>query len=575
MAVVMAVAGLVTLLFHRLRQPVVLGYILAGLILGPHTPPHILVHSEANIATLADLGVILLMFSLGLHFSLRKLKEIGASAFLATVLEIALMLGLGYAIGRFFHWSAMDSLFLGAILSVSSTTIIVKALHELGLMKEKFADLTFGILVIEDIFGITMIALLSGIALSGSLQMGPTLATIGNVGLFLCVALVVGLMLVPPFLRYVDKFKSDEMLLVVVLGLCFGVSLAAVKAGYSSALGAFLIGTVVGEAKIEKIQRLAEPVRDMFGALFFVSVGMLIDPALIVKYAVPVTVITVAVVVGKIASCSLGAFGAGKDLSTSLRTGMSMAQIGEFSFIIASLGLTLNVTSDFLYPIAVAVSAITTLLTPYLIRGSGGAAAAFDRHAPGWLSRAMQRYTAWAQGPGSIPQGQKIWPALFHTGFQMAVSMTLITAAFFAVFAFAGILAGWLPPCPQALGGLHGLAWFLAVLITLPGIVTIVRHLQFMVLLVTESGFGVGAAGWATRLFRAIIGAGIMLFGGFALGVWLLKISGDYLPSGPALALEVMLLVVLGFAFRKTLIRIHGLGEIVLRASLSPKSGGA
>ena len=249
LAVVMTVAGLVTVVFHRLKQPVVLGYILAGVIIGPHTPPFPLIEDEQTIHTLAELGVVFLMFSLGLEFNLRKLKRVGAAAFIAAFLEILLMVWVGYETGRLFGWGTMDSIFLGAILSISSTTIIVKALNELGKAKERFADLIFGILIVEDILAIVMIALLSGIAMTGSLRAGEVLLTFGRLGIFLVTALVVGVLAVPRLLGYLAKFKSHEMLLVAVLGLCFGSSLLAVKLGYSVALGAFIMGAVIAEAR--------------------------------------------------------------------------------------------------------------------------------------------------------------------------------------------------------------------------------------------------------------------------------------------------------------------------------------
>src|SRR5215471_9827752 len=383
LAVVMVVAGVVTVIFHRLKQPVVLGYIITGVIIGPHTPPSPLIHDQETINTLSELGIILLVFSLGLEFSLGKLKQVGGTAFLAALLEILLMAWVGYEIGRFFDWSVMDSLFLGAMLSISSTTIIIKALADLGKSKERFAQLIFGILIVEDILAIAMIALLSGIAMTGSLQVVEMGKKLGKLFLFLVASLVIGLLFVPRLVGYVARFRSNEMLLVTILGLCFGFSLLAAKLGYSVALGAFLIGATIAESReIHRVEKLIEPVRDMFSAIFFVAIGLLIDPKMLLAYWVPVVVITLAVVVGKVVTCSFGAFVAGNDTRTSLRAGMGLAQIGEFSFIIASLGLTLNVTSKFLYPIAVAVSAITTLLTPYLIKSADAIVARFDRMAP-------------------------------------------------------------------------------------------------------------------------------------------------------------------------------------------------
>src|SRR5258708_29922184 len=305
LAVVMIVAGLVTVLGHRFKQRVVLGYIIAGVIIGPHPPPVPLIHDEETVNTLAQLGVVLLMFSLGLEFSLRKLRQVGGAAFIAALLEILLMIWVGYEIGRWFGWSTMDSIFLGAILSISSTTIIVKTLADLGKSKAPFAQLIFAILIIEDVLAIAMIALLSGIAMTGALRLEEVALTIGKLALFLVAALVAGLLAVPRLLGYVARFKSNEMLLITVLGLCFGFSLLAVKLGYSVALGAFLIGAVIAEAReIHRIEALIEPVRDMFSAIFFVAIGLLIEPKMLVVYWLPIVVITLAVMIGKIVTCS-------------------------------------------------------------------------------------------------------------------------------------------------------------------------------------------------------------------------------------------------------------------------------
>jgi CPA2 family monovalent cation:H+ antiporter-2 len=279
LAVVLIVAGLVTVLCHRFKQPVVLGYIVAGVIIGPHTPPFPLIKDDGAIQTLSELGVLFLMFSLGLEFSLRKLRLVGSTAFLAATLEITVMVGVGFVIGRAFGWSRMDSIFLGAILSISSTTIIMKALDELGLRGERFAGLVFGILIVEDILGVVLIAMLSGIARTGTLQSWEAALTVGKLAVFLVSSLVLGLILVPRLVHFVARFKSQEMLLITVLGLCFGFCLITVQLGFSLALGAFLIGAILAESReIGKIEDLLSPIRDMFSAVFFVSVGLPSSP---------------------------------------------------------------------------------------------------------------------------------------------------------------------------------------------------------------------------------------------------------------------------------------------------------
>jgi len=293
LAVIMLIAGVVTVVFNRFKQPVVLGYIVAGVIIGPHTPPFNLIQDDKTVHILSELGVIFLLFSLGLEFSLKKLAKVGATAVVAAVAEIMLMIWIGYEIGIYFGWKTMDAVFLGAMLAVSSTTIIVKALNELGMKNEKFAQIIFGILIVEDILAIGMIALLSGIATSGSVDSGEVVNTVGKLLLFMVVSLVVGILIVPRLLNYVARFKSNEMLLVTVLGILFGFCLLVMKLEYSVALGAFLVGAVMAESRqIHRIERIIESIRDMFSAIFFVAIGLLFDPNVLAKYWLPITVIT-------------------------------------------------------------------------------------------------------------------------------------------------------------------------------------------------------------------------------------------------------------------------------------------
>jgi CPA2 family monovalent cation:H+ antiporter-2 len=396
LAIIMLIAGFVTLVCHQLKQPIVLGYIIAGVIIGSHTPPFSFISDEAIISTLAELGVIFLLFSLGLEFNFRKLSKVGKTAVITATLEIALMVWLGYAIGRQFGWSEINSLFLGAILSISSTTIIVKALGELGIKREHFAQIIFGILIIEDIFAILILALLSSIAISGTLGFKDVIITSAKLSSFLILSLIIGLLFVPKLLSYIAKFKNDEVLLISVLGLCFGFCLLVVKLNYSVALGAFIIGAIVGEsAQIMKIEILINPLRDMFSAIFFVSVGLLFDPTVLTEYFIPVLIITSAVIAGKIISTTLGALLCGHDGKTSMRVGMGLAQIGEFSFIIASLGITLKVTGEFLYSIAVCVSIITTLATPFLIKYSDSFSRFVGYLIPGAVASGFNKYMKW------------------------------------------------------------------------------------------------------------------------------------------------------------------------------------
>ncbi|MDB6121765.1 MAG: ybaL [Pedosphaera sp.] len=570
LAVVMLVAGVVTVIFHRLKQPVVLGYIIAGVIIGPHTPPFPLIKDEETIKTLSELGVIFLMFSLGLEFSLRKLKAVGSTAFIAAFAEIALMSWVGYEIGRLFGWSVMDSIFLGAMLSISSTTIIIKALGELGKTKERFAELIFGILIVEDILAIVMIALLSGIAMTGSLKVADVAMTVGRLSVFLVVVLVIGLLAVPRLLGYVAKFKSNEVLLITVLGLCFGVCLLAVKLGYSVALGAFIIGAVVAEAReIGKIERLMEPVRDMFSAVFFVSIGLLIEPKLLVQYALPIAAISVVVIVGKVISCSFGTFIAGNDTRTSLRVGMGLAQIGEFSFIIASLGLTLGVTSKFLYPIAVTVSAITTLCTPYLIKSADGLVGWFDQKAPRSLVGYLDVYTQWVGQLGTRRKKTIAGRLIRKWTWQMTLNLALIAAVFIAAAYFEQRPPQWLTRLTGSAGGLKALLWLGATLLALPMLIATFRKLQALGMLISEISVSHSLAGERTASIRAVIAQIISVAGIVGLSLFVLMVSSTLLPSIEVLVLLLIIVGLVAFLLWRSFVKLYAKAQISLRETFA------
>jgi monovalent cation:H+ antiporter-2, CPA2 family len=565
LAVIMIVAGLVTIVFHRLKQPVVLGYIIAGVIIGPHTPPFPLVKDRETIMTLSELGVILLMFSLGLEFSLRKLRQVGVAALIAAAMEIVLMAWLGYQIGGLFGWGTMDRIFLGAMLSISSTTIIVKALSNLGKTKERFAQLIFGILIIEDILAIVMIALLSGIAMTGSLSVADVGETVGRLLIFFVAALVLGLLAVPRLLGYVARFKSNEMLLVTVLGLCFGFALLADKLGYSVALGAFMIGAVIAEAReIGRIETLIEPVRDMFSAIFFVTIGLLIDPKTLAQHWLPILVLTIVVVVGKVITCALGTFLAGNDTRTSLRVGMGLAQIGEFSFIIASLGVTLNVTSGFLYPIAVAVSAITTLLTPYLIKSADGLIGWFDRVAPQRMVRATELYTRWTGELAAQRQPSLATKLARRWSWQIALNVVL-TGAVFVAAAFIGRRPpAWLTRLDIDEEWMLAGLWLAAAVMALPIFVAVFRKLQALGLLVAETRVKDSGNLERTAAVRAIVAQGVSAAGLAALALYVLLLSSALLPSPRILVPLFALLALFTWLFWRTLIRLYAKAQVAL-----------
>ena len=569
LAVIMLVAGVVTILFHRFKQPVVLGYIVAGFIIGPHTPPFGLIHDEDTIKTLAELGVIFLMFCLGLEFSLRKLFKVGATAFIAAFLEIILMIWIGYEIGRWFDWNTMDSLFLGAILAISSTTIIVKALNDLKMKNQRFAQLIFGVLIVEDILGIGIIALLSSIAVSGTVSSGEVFSTVGKLSLFMIVALVIGILLVPRLLAYVAKFESNEMLLITVLGLCFGFCLLVVKLEYSMVLGAFLIGAIMAESKqLIKIERLIEPVRDMFSAIFFVAIGLMIDPQILLQYAWPIAVITVAVVLGKMLSCGLGAFIAGNDGRTSLRVGMGLSQIGEFSFIIAALGMTLQVTSDFLYPVAVAVSAITTLLTPYLIRGADPLSLKIAAVMPKRMSRVFGMYGEWLRSIQPQGEGAMLASMIRKIILQVGVNLALVIAIFFAGSFFAvrigGYLEGWIsdPSWQKAL------IWGGALLLSLPFLIAAYRKLKALSMLLAEMSVKPEMAGRHTQRVRRVISELIPILSLLVIFLLLAALSASILPTNKLLVLIAVVAAAVAAVLWRWFIRVHTRMQVALLETL-------
>jgi CPA2 family monovalent cation:H+ antiporter-2 len=398
LGLILGAAGITTLIFKKLKQPLVLGYIIAGLLVGPHFSLFPTIIEIENINVWAEIGVIFLLFSLGLEFSFKKLVKVGGASSIMALVEVVVMLLLGYLSGQLLGWSTMDSIFLGGILSISSTTIIIRAFEELGVKSQRFAGLVFGVLIVEDLVAILLMVLLSTLAVSQQFAGSEMLGAVLKLSFFLVVWFLAGIFLIPTFLRKASKLMNDETLLVVSIALCFLMVILAAQVGFSPALGAFIMGSILAETtKAEKIEHLVASVKDLFGAIFFVSVGILINPATIVEYAGPIALITVVTIAGKLLSITGGGLIAGQGLKTSIQSGMSVSQIGEFSFIIATLGLTLNVTSDFLYPVAVAVSAITTFTTPYMIQLAEPLYKSVERVLPARWQKSLNEYSSGAQ----------------------------------------------------------------------------------------------------------------------------------------------------------------------------------
>ena len=442
LALIMCVAAVTTALFQRLRQPVVLGYLLAGMLVGPHLPVPLFA-DESTARELSELGVVLIMFSLGLEFSLRKLVRVAPTAGVVAVIECSLMVSLGFLVGRAFGWTRYEALLGGAALAISSTTIIVKAFAEQRVSAAR-AEIVFGILVVEDLIAILLLAFLTAAA-SGARLDGPAmLRTVGRLAGFLVVLLAAGMLLVPRLVRAVVRLRRAETTVVAAVGLCFAFALLARKMGYSVALGAFLCGALVAESGAAKlIAHRIEPVRDLFAAVFFVSVGMLIDPRLIWAHGGAVLALTGVVVAGKLVGVTIGAFVAGYGIPTAVQTALSMGQIGEFSFIIAGVGLSLGVTGNFLYPEAVAVSALTTLLTPFLIRAAGRVGTAIDRRLPHTLQTYATLYSAWVQGLRATPEHRTAWSRIRRLVRWLLLDLVLCGAIVIAGSLSARGLARW------------------------------------------------------------------------------------------------------------------------------------
>lgn len=447
LALILIVASTVTLLFKKLKQPLVLGYIMAGFIVSPHMPYTMSVMDTVDIKTWADIGVMFLLFSLGLDFSFKKILKMGITPVITTLTIIFAMMTLGIVVGHAFDWKRMDCIFLGGMLAMSSTTIIYKAFTDMGLRQQKFAQPVMSVLILEDILAIVMMVMLSAIASGNNPDGGEMIGSVMKIGFFLVLWFVVGIFAVPLFLRSTRKLINNETLLIVSLGLCCLMAVVSTKVGFSSAFGAFVMGSILAETiEAAKIEKLVAPVKDLFGAVFFVSVGMLVDPKIIVEYAIPIAVLVLTILLGQSIFGTFGFLIGGQSLKSAMRCGFSMAQIGEFSFIIASLGLSLHVTGEFLYPVVVAVSVITTFLTPYMIRLSVPSYNVLERHLPKTWVRALNNITL--SHPSSAPKSN--WHSLIAQMARITIIYSILSVATIAL-----MLTFFLPFIRRMMPGMH------------------------------------------------------------------------------------------------------------------------
>lgn len=426
LGLILIAGAITTIVFRKIKQPLVLGYIIAGFLVGPHFHLFPTVADTENIEVLAEIGVIFLLFSLGLEFSFKKLARVGGASSITALIEIVFITGSGYLLGKALGWSTMDSMFLGGMLASSSTTIIIRAFDELGVKTKQYAKIVFGVLIVEDIVVILLMVLLSTIAVTQQFEGGQIMMTVLKLLFFLALWFIGGIFLIPTFLRRVRSLMDEETLLILSLGLCLGMVVLATKAGFSAELGAFIMGSILAETtSAEKIEHLIKPVKDLFGSIFFVSVGMMIDPGAIVQYAWPVVCVTLLTLFGKLFSTTAGALISGQPFKQSVQVGMSMAQIGEFAFIVATLGLSLGVTSDFLFPVAVGASAITTFTTPYLIKSSDKLHAMLERMLPAKWVMKLNRYSASTQNI----QGEDDWKTVRSAYINIIITNSIILLA--------------------------------------------------------------------------------------------------------------------------------------------------
>ncbi len=575
LALVLCTAALTSFVFLRLRQPVIFGYLLAGMMVGPYLPVP-LAADERVLRTLSELGVILLMFSLGLEFRIKKVGQIAATSGLAAILETSTMAGLGYLAGYLLGFTQVEAIFTGAIIAISSTTIIAKAFEE-NAVHGRLREIVFGMLIVEDLIAIILLAVLTAIASGVGLSASSLGLTLIRLTTFLAGLVLIGMLIVPRFVRAIVKSERTDTMLVGVIGLCFAAAYLAYTFGYSVALGAFIMGSLVAESgEAVRIERLVHPVRDMFVAIFFVSVGSLIDPRVIADYWVAVVALSLLVITGKVIAVSAGSFITGNGLRHSIQAGMSLAQIGEFSFIIAGVGLASGVIRPFLYPVAVAVSAITTLATPWLIRGSEPTAMFVDRKLPRPIQTSVALYASWvdrirnAPGVANRSRTRSLVRVIMIDAIML---MVVIIGAAAERGRFTTMFSDWTGASPStslfvvligAAAVAAPLAW---------GIVRSARMLGFVLAMRALPTAGKRKADFAAAPRRALVTMlqlGILLM----VGAPIAAITQPFAPRFPGFTLLGVLVVALGIAFWKSALNLQEhaqAGAEVIVAALTPQ----
>jgi CPA2 family monovalent cation:H+ antiporter-2 len=560
LALVLGVAALTTVIFKRLRQPVVFGYLVAGLLVGPNVPVP-LAADPGIVRTLSELGVILLMFSLGLEFSVRRVLQIGVTAGMSALAETSAMMGLGYLAGRLMGWTAVESLFTGGIVAISSTTIISKAFVEQG-VRGRVTEIVFGILIFEDLIAILLVAILTAVAAGGGLSPADIGLVVVRLATFLIALLSIGILLVPRFMRVVVRLGSDETTLVAAIGICFACAFLALSFGYSVALGAFIAGSLVSESGEEQaVERLVHPVRDMFVAIFFVSVGMLIDPAVIIAHWGAVLVLACVVILGKVVAVSISTFLTGNGLGLAVQSGMSLAQVGEFSFIIAAIGLADGTTRPFLYPVAVAVSAITTLTTPWLIRAAAPVTLLLDRKLPATVQTFASLYGTWVErlraDPGDVREQSRTRHLVQLLALDAALLLAIAIGAAAEVGRIAPHLREWFDVPPRQVPGVVALGALVLAAPLLVGVARTSRQLGLLLATRALPEARLGRVDFAAAPRGSLVVTlqiAIML----SIIVPLVAITQPIVTAAPGLVILAIFALMLGVAFWRSARSLHG-----------------
>lgn len=577
LAIVMLVAGVASILFRRLRQPALLGYILAGMLIGPHAPG-MLIADQHVVGDIADLGVVLLMFTLGLDFSIRKLRRVGGAVMLVAVGEVAFMFLVGFQLGLLFGWDRTSAMFLGGALGLSSTMVVVRVLRNQGLLQEPFARNVVSLLVAEDVLSVVLITILTAVAIGGSIHAEEAFSVLGHLLLFVVVFIFAGLLVVPRLLNYVATLASDELLLLSALGVCFGTCLLAEISGLSVALGAFLAGAVVAESKAcSRVAALVAPLRDMFAALFFVAIGLMVNPAQLLEFWLPALIVALAVIVGKTVACGLGTFIAGHGARRGLRTGLSMAAIGEFSFVIVAIGAAHGVLDHAVYPTVAAVAVICMAVSPQLLARAQVFIHLGRVVLPASVRRMMFAYTGWLAHLRPVRKNAALAVMFRRLLWHIAVNVTLVVALFI-IGAYADAHDhGWFRDAGIGTQARHALIWATALFLSLPMLVAVYRKAEALGMLLAELGIRPSFAGRYTRPLRRVLARLIPLGTLLLLGLMVVALSSAILPRR-AIALALLgVCLVLALILWPALVRMHAHFQAVIRDTLEeegPAAGG-